>query len=138
MSGPMRSPRVRLATPRQLGRLFQSDRVNELVLGDAALATPALLEACVFYAEREGLARIDFWGRAAPFHADRALELLAGRARAPEITAYARFEVIDMMEDAAKIVRTVIGAFVVLDPADPLEARLIGSLQNEAPVAAVS
>ncbi len=134
----IRSSRIRLAPPRHMGRLFGCNRVNELVLGDSALAAPPLLEAFVYYAEKEGLARVDFWGRAARFHADRAREILKSRRSAPEINAYARFEPIDLMEDAATMTRTAVSAFVVLDPEDPLEARLITSLQNEAPVAAVS
>lgn len=134
----MRSPRLRLASPRFMGRLFQSSLVNELILGDSAVLSGPVLEAVIFYAQREGLARVDFWGRAARFHADRALEILKAQANAPEVNAYARFEPIDLMEDAATMTRTALSAFVVLDPDDPLEARLIQSLRDEAPVAAVS
>lgn len=137
-AGPLRSPRLRLAPPRLMGRLFQSALVNELVLGDSALAAAPMLEAVVFYAEREGLARLDFWGRAASFHADRARDILKSCEAAPEVNAYARFEPLDLSEDAAAIARTAINAFVVLDADDVLEARMISALQAETTIAAVT
>lgn len=130
-------PRISLAQPRFSGRLFRSETVNELILGDSAIDTSAMLDAFVFFARREGLARLYFWGRGAPCHLDRARELLHGARDAPEIAAFCRFEPVDMIEDAERMTQNAISAFAILDSRDALEARMIAALEGEAFISAV-
>ncbi|MEL6316763.1 MAG: hypothetical protein AAFR16_03880 [Pseudomonadota bacterium] len=124
--------------PAAADRLFLEDAPALLVIGDAALASRFHLSALCRFAIDAGVARTVFWGRAAAHHADRFREIRAlrrGRAPGPDVGACARFEPVDLMEDAAAMAAYARAATrasaALLDRGDPLERRLLCALEAE-------
>ena len=132
-SGDGDAPRAfYVASPRTCGRLFAMTDIGHLVLGDTALAHPFALEAFLFYAQTQEVARIDFWGRASRLYADRAMELLQPSPTTLQLRSYARFEPIDLLEDASEIAsaRRRDTGYSVLDRQIPLEQSMIKALHD--------
>ncbi|MCI4664317.1 MAG: hypothetical protein MRY74_06305 [Neomegalonema sp.] len=120
----------RLAAPQNGGDLFALTDVRHLVVGDRFLSTPPLLDAIAYYARSAQLERLDFWGRAARLHADRANDLLSATQRLCSVYSHCRFDQIDLLEDAEAMARCQMGRpFVILDGGDMLEAKLIDALK---------
>ncbi|MEO1328635.1 MAG: hypothetical protein AAFW46_03155 [Pseudomonadota bacterium] len=118
-------------------KVFLLRPVGLLALGDAALGDPLARAGLAAWSRAEGVAEIRLWGRAAAHHRDAIEELWDGQpgdaVPTPRLRAFPRFEPIDLILDAEEILEATKRvhprhAVALLDPADPLERRLLNEL----------